>query len=45
MGLHYRGTELVEALTERANAGAYVVERDPGTGLATETRIEPRRVA
>jgi peptidase E len=45
VGLHYRGTELVEALTERANAGAYVVERDPGTGLATETRIEPRRVA
>jgi peptidase E len=41
-GLHYRGTELVEAVTERPGAAAYVVERDPGSGRVTETRIEPR---
>ena len=44
VGLHYRGTELVEAVTERDGAGAYVVERDAASGNAVETRIEPRRL-
>ena len=41
VGLHYRGTELVEALTEIRGRGAYRVERGPD-GVAVETRIEPR---
>ena len=41
VGLHYRGTELVEALTEIPGQGAYRVERGPD-GAAVETRIEPR---
>ena len=41
VGLHYRGTELVEALTELPGKGAYRVERGPD-GQAVETRIEPR---
>lgn len=41
VGLHYRGTELVEALTERPGAAAYHVERGPD-GQAVETRIQPR---
>ncbi|MEP6648427.1 MAG: Type 1 glutamine amidotransferase-like domain-containing protein [Lapillicoccus sp.] len=40
VGLHYRGTELVEALTELPGKGAYRVERGPD-GQAVETRIEP----
>jgi len=44
VGLLYRGEELVEAVSERPGAGAYRVERDPGTGRAVETRIEPRRL-
>ena len=41
VGLLYRGTELVEALTEIPGAAAYRVER--GTdGTAVETRIETR---
>jgi peptidase E len=40
-GLHYRGTELVEALTEIPGAAAYRVERG-ADGVAVETRIEPR---
>jgi peptidase E len=42
VGLVYRGTELLEAVTERAGAGAYIVERDAGTGRATEHRFAPR---
>jgi peptidase E len=42
VGLVYRGAELVEAVTERRGPGAYVVERDAGTGEAVEHRIEPR---
>jgi peptidase E len=42
VGLVYRGTELVEAVTERRGPGAYVVERSPETGEATEERIDPR---
>ena len=41
VGLHYRGTELVEALTELPGKGAYRVERGPN-GEAVETRLEPR---
>ena len=41
VGLHYRGTELVEALTELPGKGAYRVERGPD-GEAVETRLEPR---
>ncbi|HEY0638227.1 MAG TPA: peptidase E [Pseudonocardiaceae bacterium] len=41
VGLVYRGTELVEAVTELPGKGAYVVTRaDDGT--AREERIEPR---
>jgi peptidase E len=41
VGLHYRGTELVEALTEIPGAAAYRVERGAGAG-AVETRLETR---
>jgi peptidase E len=43
VGVVYRGTELVEAVTERRGAGAYVVARSPD-GTAAEERIEPRRL-
>jgi len=39
--LHYRGTEFVEAVTERSGQGAYVVRRAPD-GTAVEERIAPR---
>jgi peptidase E len=43
VGLVYRGTELVEAVADRAGKAAYRVQRaDDGT--AVETRIEPRRL-
>ncbi|GAA4856411.1 peptidase E [Actinomycetospora corticicola] len=42
-GLLYRGTELVEALTERDRAGAYRVERGPD-GAAVETELDVRRL-
>jgi peptidase E len=41
VGLHYRGTELVEAVADRPDVAAYKVERGPA-GVAVETRIEPR---
>ncbi|MGH3660673.1 MAG: Type 1 glutamine amidotransferase-like domain-containing protein [Micromonosporaceae bacterium] len=41
VGLVYRGTELVEAVSERPEAGAYALKRTPG-GEVVETRIEPR---
>jgi peptidase E len=43
VGLLYRGTELVEALTERDRAGAYHVERGPD-GTAVETPLDVRRL-
>ena len=43
VGLLYRDTELVEALAERAGAGAYRVERGPA-GTAVETPLEVQRV-
>lgn len=42
VGLVYHGTELVEAVSERAGKGAYVVTREDGE--AVEERIEPRRL-
>lgn len=41
VGVLYRGTEFVEALTERKDKAAYFVERGPD-GLAVETRLETR---
>lgn len=43
VGLVYRGTELVEAVSDRPGAAAYVVERT-ADGTVTETRLEPRRL-
>jgi peptidase E len=44
VGLVYRGTDLVEAVSDRPDAAAYRVERGPD-GTAVETRVEPRRLA
>ena len=44
VGLVYRGTELVEAVSDRRGASAYRVERG-GDGRAVETPIRPRRLA
>ncbi|HET9945004.1 MAG TPA: peptidase E [Actinomycetes bacterium] len=41
VGLVYDGTEMVEAVSERRGAAAYLVERG-SDGRAVETRIEPR---
>lgn len=43
VGLLYRGSEFVEALTEKDGKGAYLVERS-ADGTAVETRIDPRRL-
>ena len=43
VGLVYRGTELVEAVADRAGASAYRVERQPD-GSVLETVLEPRRL-
>lgn len=40
VGLVYRGTRLVEAVTELPGKGAYLVRREDGT--AVEERVEPR---
>ena len=42
VGVVYRGTEMVEAVTERDGAGAYFVE--PGDGGAVETALDVRRL-
>ncbi|MDT7651840.1 MAG: hypothetical protein QOI36_3246 [Pseudonocardiales bacterium] len=43
VGIHYRGTEFVEAVADRADVYAYRVERgDDGT--VTETAITPRQL-
>jgi peptidase E len=44
VGLHYRGAEMVEAVSEVVGAGAYFVERLLD-GAARETRVEPRVLA
>ncbi len=41
VGLHYVGTEMVEAVSEQADKAAYFVEAG-ADGAAVETRIEPR---
>jgi peptidase E len=41
VGLLYRDTEFVEAVSEKPEAAAYFVERGPD-GLAAETVIDPR---
>lgn len=43
-GLLYRGTELVEAVSERARGGAYVVRRDASSGIAQEEPLDTRRL-
>ncbi|MBA3417309.1 MAG: peptidase E [Geodermatophilaceae bacterium] len=43
VGLVYRGTELVEAVSDRPDAAAYHVRGGPD-GSAVETRIAPRRL-
>jgi peptidase E len=43
VGLLYRGTEMVEAVTELNDKGAYFVERG-ADGTAVETRLDPRRL-
>lgn len=43
VGLVYRGTELVEAVTEISGKGAYIVSRDGSE--VVEDRIEPRKLA
>jgi peptidase E len=40
-GIHYRGTEFVEAVADRPGAYAYRLERGPD-GTVSETRISPR---
>ncbi|MFD4670088.1 Type 1 glutamine amidotransferase-like domain-containing protein [Lentzea sp. NPDC058450] len=41
-GLLYRGTELVEAVTERQGAGAYVVVREDSSATAQEEKLDTR---
>ncbi|MGL5927622.1 MAG: Type 1 glutamine amidotransferase-like domain-containing protein [Dermatophilaceae bacterium] len=43
VGLVYHGTTLVEAVSERSGAGAYVVTADDD-GTVREERLEPRRL-
>ncbi len=42
-GVLYRGTEFVEAVSEKAGAGAYFVER-AADGTVVETPLETRRL-
>lgn len=41
-GLVYRGTELVEAVTEQPGAGCYVVVRDDSSATAQEEKLDTR---
>ncbi|MEV6523336.1 peptidase E [Longispora sp. NPDC051575] len=43
-GLHYVGTELVEAVSALPDADAYRVEVDPATGAATEISLHARPI-
>ncbi|HEX3789067.1 MAG TPA: peptidase E [Pseudonocardiaceae bacterium] len=43
-GLLYRGTTLVEAVTERPSGGAYRVRRDEATGAAVEEVLDVRKL-
>ncbi|WP_086665916.1 peptidase E [Lentzea kentuckyensis] len=42
VGLLYRGTELVEAVTERPGSGAYVVVREEASATAQEEKLDTR---
>ncbi|MGW6933094.1 Type 1 glutamine amidotransferase-like domain-containing protein [Lentzea sp. NPDC054927] len=42
VGLLYRGTELVEAVTERQGSGAYVVVREDSSATAQEEKLDTR---
>ncbi|HUQ59546.1 peptidase E [Lentzea sp.] len=42
VGLLYRGTQLVEAVTERRDSGAYVVVRDDSSATAQEEKLDTR---
>ena len=44
VGLHYRGSELVEAVSDTPRKAAYRVDW-AADGSAVETRIEPRLLA
>ncbi len=44
VGLVYRGTEMVEAVTELPGKGAYLVERDDDACLSTEERLPVRQL-
>ncbi|HSF37245.1 MAG TPA: hypothetical protein VLA70_14080, partial [Nocardioides sp.] len=44
VGLVYRGTELVEAVSEVDGKGAYVVTRTGEGDGSREDRLEPRRL-
>jgi peptidase E len=44
VALHYVGTEFVQAVSYRKEAGAYRIEPD-GQGAAKESRVEPRLLA
>lgn len=43
VGLHFRGTELVEAVSDRPRAYAWRVQPLPD-GVSVETRVDPRRL-
>lgn len=43
VGLHFRGTELVEAVSDRPGAAAWRVQPLPD-GRSVESRVEPRRL-
>lgn len=43
-GLVYYDTELVEAVSERATGGAYIVRRDESSGTAQEESLDIRRL-
>ena len=43
-GLVYRGTELVEVVSETDGAAGYLVTRDEATGTAVEQRLPTRRL-
>ncbi|MGW4209713.1 Type 1 glutamine amidotransferase-like domain-containing protein [Lentzea sp. NPDC004789] len=42
VGLLYRGTELVEAVSERRGSGAYVVTREESSATAQEEKLDTR---
>ncbi|WP_439664123.1 Type 1 glutamine amidotransferase-like domain-containing protein [Lentzea sp. HUAS TT2] len=42
VGLLYRGTELVEAVTERQGSGAYIVVREDSSATAQEEKLDTR---